>query len=405
MIPAAAARADVLVAAAQRACDWLATADPSALLGSLESLGTTGVDYDEWGTTLEETDASALWDSPEALRADLRARTYPALAIAPALLTLLDGGAAFSLVRGALPLDDTHFAPNYLEAWIQRGLEGVIDRLQADTPEDELLEMFLAGRLVLEKIPAELARRLPIEAVAEAVRGDALGYVHRDDALAFLEKHPAWGDPAALTALYEALGSSGSHAACAFDGVLTDRLIADRYAPATDVAARRLAVHQAFASGARSVMAHSARRLLFALGHRPTLEAEAEKLDALTKRRFAWDAHHTIAELRAPLAAAFALDPAHASARFAPRFAADAVASAHGAKLAHDILRAGLGVITDHHGTVLGSGLGTYLGADPGWVALLEPLRKHTRLGPLVRSILTDLAPKKPATVVRKKRA
>lgn len=397
MIPAAAARADVLVAAAQRACDWLSTADPKPLLVELEALGTTGTDYDDWGTTLEETEASDLWDSPAALRADLKARTYPALAVAPALLALLDGDAAFSLLRNALPLESTHFAPNYLEAWIQRALEPVVDRLQAYTPANELVEMFLAGRLILEKIPPELAKQLPIETVAEGVRGDALGYVHRDDALVFLERHPAWSDPAALTALYDALGESSSHAADAFDVVLVDRLIADRYAPAAEVAVRRFAMHQAYESGSRSGMASSARRLLFALRHRPTLEAEAAKLDAYANKRVTWDSHHTIPELRAPLAAAFALDPAHASDRFAPRFAAKGVASAHGAKIAHDILRAGLGMITDHHGTVLGSGLGTYLHADPGWVALLEPLRKHVRLGPLVRKVLAELAPKKPA--------
>src|SRR6185437_8278655 len=108
-------------------------------------------------------------------------------------------------------------------------------------------------------------------------------------------------------------------------------------------------------------------------------------------RRFPFDPHHTIPELRLPIAAAFALDPARASARLAPWFAPRAVASAHGAKIAHDILRAGQGLMTEHGAVVLAAPHPRYLDADPAWRDLLAPLARHSRLGPLVRRVLAEL--------------
>jgi hypothetical protein len=102
-----------------------------------------------------------------------------------------------------------------------------------------------------------------------------------------------------------------------------------------------------------------------------------------------------VPELRAAIAAGFALDPDHASERFAGWFTARAVASERGAKIAHDILRGGQGLVTEHDGTVLRTAQGRLLDCDVGWVTLLEPLRAHPRLGALVRSLVAgNAAPK-----------
>jgi hypothetical protein len=410
MIPRAQERADVLVEAARASCTLLlaalraGTTDGAKLHASLELLGVTGTPYDEWGVTrCDEAPARSLFADPDALVAALEEPSYVALAVAPALLVTLDAAKAFELVSAALPLESTHFAPNYLEAYIQRGLLAVLDALQLAAPCSQIEAAFRLGRFVIEKIPAEMAKEIPLAAIADAVKSDALGYIHRDDVQAFLSVHPIADDLAGYTSLLEALGTSHTHAALAFRTALVDRLVRERYAPAAEVAARvRAGVDRDHHYGAQ--VSDPLRRLLFALRHRPTLEEEAGRLDALVaNKELPFDPHHTIDELRAPLAAGFALDPEHASTRFAPFFALSAVESPHGAKVAHDILRAGQGLTTDHAGTVLGSGLGSFLDADPGWRELLAPLAKHKQLGRLVKGILKDLEPQK-KTSARKTR-
>ncbi len=289
MIAAAAARADVLLAAARAACEALSKLPPARVLAALEPLGETGTDYDEWQTTMEELPAATLFAGNADLQTALRTNDPRALAVALGVLAQIDPARTYALVRNALPLESTHFAPNYVEAYIQRALEPVLDRILVAIPPEDLAEMFASGRLVLERIPAAQVAQLAVLAVGETARGPALGYVDRDDAEAFLAKHPCWTEPAAL---------------------------------------------------------------------------------------------------RGPIAAGFALDPATASSRFGAWLTPKAVATESGATIAHDILRAGLGIMTDHDGTRLASGYGSFLDVDPRWGEVLEPLAQHPRLGTLVRSSL-----------------
>ncbi len=401
MVPRAAERADALVAGARAACLGLHRFDAKRLFAALGRLGMTGTAYDDWGTTMEEVPASELFQNGAALAKACAGEDLRAIAISLGLLAQVAPEEAYALVQSALPLDTTHFAPNYLEAYIQRALHSVIDRVQEGAPADAVEKDFVAGKLRPEAIPSALAARIPVEALGAAASGPALGYLHHDEAKIFLQKHPVWSDLAGLTRLLDLVGDGTSHAASAFSSVLFDRLGQERHGPSIEVALRLRAAHAGKVAGVASLIGASAFQHLLLLRHAPTLEAELAQLTARAAKVKAFDGHHTIPELRGPIAAGFALGPETASARFASWFAPKAVASARGAKVAHDILRGGQGIVTDHDGTKLNAPLGAFLDADPGWLALLEPLRGHALLGKLVKSILggpaKEPAAKKPA--------
>lgn len=393
MIPKAAARADVLGAAASAACEALAGAPLERAHAALAELGRTGVGYDEWCTTVETEPASRAFAGVDDLRRALASKEPRALAVALGLLAHVDPTRTYALVRAALPLDDTDFAPNYLESYIQASLAATLDRVVGAPPPDDFAEMFAAGRLALEKIPAGWVARLSVDQVAGAARGSDLGYVHRDEAGAFLSRHPAWSDGEQLAALYRALGVATSHAALAFGSCVVDRLIELRHEPAGAAAAEIHAATADAEAGPRSLLAQDAFRLVVALRHRPTLERVFAELDLRARgRRLRFDPHHTRPELRAPIAAGFAIDPASASSRFAAWLAPRAVASEHGAAIAHDVLRAGQGLMSDHDGTRLATGHGAFFDADPGWREVLGALLDHPRLGPLARAALSPLS-------------
>lgn len=386
MIPAAASRADVLGDAAAAACDALRDRPSAELFEGLAALGQTGVAYDEWCTTLETTDAAAAFASPDELAKALATRAPRALAVSLGLLAAVEPARVLALVRAALPLDDTHFAPNYLEAYIQRTVAAVLDRILGAAPPDDFPAMFAAGQLVLEKIPAPWVARLSPEDIASAARSDALGYVHRDEANVFLRKHPAWSDGVLLTELYRLLGDSRSHAALAMGGLAAERLLELGHAPAAEVAAELLAKTEDATAGPRSLVARWAFQVLVGLRHQPTRERVFAELDArVASAELSFDPSHTKPALRAPIAAGLALDPATAAARFAPYFTPAALATEAGATVAHDVLRAAQGLTTDHQGTRLGTGHGSFLAADPGWVGVVEGLVEHPRFGPLAR--------------------
>jgi hypothetical protein len=354
MIERAAERARILLAAACAACGDLAKRDPKSLHRLLPKLGTTGIDYDEWGTTLRVRKAEKAFATPVELKKALATIELPAIAIALGLEAQIDPAKTYSRIKGALPLEDTHFAPNFLEAYIQKALKPFVSRILAAMPERDIERAFIAGKIAIDD---PLAARVPVRAIAKA----NLDYVHRDDVDVFLENHPIGADDAALVKLLGEIGLQDTHAALAFRAVLVDRFANAQYEPAMAVA---LKLHTAGIDGGF--------RLLLALGHVPTLEAELAKLPKV-KFTPKFDRHHTKPELRPAIDAGYALGPETATSRFAPYFTKKAIASERGAVIAHDIL--------------VGGSLRSEL-TDPGWPDLLAPLAADKRLGPVVRPYL-----------------
>jgi hypothetical protein len=235
----------------------------------------------------------------------------------------------------------------------------------------------------------KLIARLDLDGLCAALRADRIHLTDGDARR--LVRAPVLASGAARLAVLEALGPEPGRtsAGWALSNVLIP-LLRD-HPPAMKSLARLQARHADQTAGAGSLIGRMALEALFALGHRPTIERVARRLAPTIKAaRPRWDPHHTIMELREPIRATFALDPATATARFARYFTARGVRSEAGAKVAHDILRLGLGEMTFHGATRLGTGV-NWLRADPGWRALLAPLEHDRRLKAVVRRALAAL--------------
>jgi hypothetical protein len=251
----------------------------------------------------------------------------------------------------------------------------------ARAPARVVGELWLEGHIATDAVPEAAISTTAPAALVKAIGSGVLGYLHRDAAERVIGVHPALEKPAARMRLLEAIVTTRStHASCAFGIALISELAAARHRPLLPVL-RRLRTHRDFGG--------SAMDALIALADRETLQALADGLAtraAKLKPRF--DLHHTTPELRDPIRAVYALDPAASASAFAPYFTKKALARDWGAKIAADILMLGQGLITDHRGTKLGAGGGNMIARDPSWRDVLAELVGHPRLGPLAKSLL-----------------
>jgi hypothetical protein len=285
----------------------------------------------------------------------------------------------------ALPIDE--LVAHVREFDFTGGLDEEVARIfaaVARAPAATLAELWLAGRAPDTVLTDEVIALVPIDALVRALREDALGWMHADDAGRFCAAHPALGSVEASLDLLARVGDVDAHAARAFTTHLVRVVTAQRHAAAVPVL-RRL---RSSAGGSADLFTDA----LFRLGDAETLDEVAATLAPTVQRiRPRWDPHHTTPELREPVRAVFARARERSAAAFAPYFTKAALASEKGAKVALDILLLGQGTIVDHDGTVLRKPGEDWLSLDPGWQDVLAGLGAHPRLGPTAKRLLRRL--------------
>jgi hypothetical protein len=242
---------------------------------------------------------------------------------------------------------------------------------------------FVNGDLLLGALSDDELGRVPLDALAERLlAGPHQGATPLGKLLAV---HPGLASPEPKLALLERLHrepfGGREHT---LSTLLVHALEAAAHAP-------RVAVFARLAPIARADLRAALVAALVRAEHGPTLERLASELDAaIASRRPTWTTGHATKWLVPHVQAIFLVARERAMDRFAPYFAAEALADDDRAQIAATILAVGVGYVT-HHQVVVRTSAPAGPALDPRFWAVAASLASHRKLGRVAKQALAAL--------------
>ncbi len=335
-----------------------------------------GVDYrGSANTATEHRTLAQIYDAAALLQFALTARTPQTRVAALPLLAVLAPREASDIIMAFIDANLGSANATSYEGGVLRGVSIAFQHAAGELPAQWKQRRVLDGLLHVGFLSVADLCAIPLDDVLDALIADRLEGFTAKVAELLCDQHPGLSDGDGMLAGFERVTSHHFRARGELENQMLEGFAEAGYAEAGPAIARLLDHYEG-----RAVV--FVAQTLIRLGYGPGLQRLADQLESEQARMVrSWDPHHVDLDWEWPLRASFALDPHTACQRLGPYLSAEATSTAHGAKLASDILMLATTVSVHDYGGSGHPGNPLWLAQDPGWVSLLDQLRDHSLLG------------------------